>query len=174
MLGRLQSSGVLGSMFVARGRASGLEGVLRSLGAVLDASSAQRVLIREIADGLFVRSSVASDIDGRLGRAAAPVDRIYAPADFRELRQQAEARRGTGHIAGPIEQGLRVVGHVVDVRGLVGISLVQHDPSGGWLLWHRAADGRMRPLIYPDGEIIDLAIAARNGRTWAERVSSVS
>ena len=158
-------------MFVTGGRASGLEGVLRSLGALLDATSARGVLVREIADGLFVRSSVASDIDARLGRAAATVDRIYAPADFVELRLQAEARRGTGHIAGPIEQGLRIVGHVIDVRGLVGITLVRHDPSDGWLLWHRAADGRDRPLVYPDGEIIDLAIAARNRRTWTDRTS---
>ena len=110
----------------------------------------------------------------RLGRAAVPVDRIYAPADFVDLRLQAEARRGSGHIAGPIEQGLRVVGHVIDVRGLVGITLVQHDASGGWLLWHRAADGRDRPLVYPDGEIADLAIAARNRRTWTAIASSAA
>ena len=123
-------------------RSQGYEDVLRSLGAVLDAHRARSVYIRDMGDGLLVRARVIESIDARLVGRWSSLDRTYTREAIAESRRAAVARRGSGHIAGPIERSLRLVGQQADMRSLRGLTLIQHHTDDGWMLWHEGdSDG---------------------------------
>ena len=125
----------------------GYEDVLRSLGAVLDAHRARSVYIRDVGDGLLVRATVCESIDARIGGRWSWLDRTYTREAIAESRLDAIARRGTGHVAGPIERSLRLVGRQADMRSLRRLTLIQHHKDDGWLLWHEG-DSHGNPELF--------------------------
>lgn len=137
-----------------------LEDVLRSLGALLDARLAGSILIKEVDAGLVVRARISPTLEQRLEGTPVPLERVFTSQDILEQQLAGIARRGTGHVAGPIERALRQIGRMADERQLSGVTLIQHDTEGGWLLWHEAiTDGRPQLLTLTNGEIEDLNAA---------------
>ncbi len=124
-----------------------MEDILRSLGAVLDAHLARGVVIKQQDDGLIVRAHAVASIAERLEGAWAPMERVLTHVDIVQAQVAAVARRRTGHGAGLLERTLRVVGRLVDERGLRGLTLIQHASSGVWLLWHEGAGHQRATLI---------------------------
>ncbi len=143
-----------------------LEDALRSLGAVLDAHLARAILIKEVDRGFVVRAQVMPALDQRIGGAWVPLERVFTDPGLAEQRRAAVARRGSGHVAGPIERALRAVGRMADEGELTGLTLIQHASDGGWLLWHQALpDGRpqLRTLTNDALEQLTAAAPPRRG-----------
>ncbi len=125
------------------GRPRDMEDTLRSLGAVLDAVHARSVLIREAPWGLMLRAQVAVTPQDQLAGRWRSIDREMTADDLARYQREAVARRGTGHVAGPHERTLRMIGRHIDEEGREGVTLIQHPSEAGWLLWHgsSAVDG---------------------------------
>lgn len=153
------------------------EDSLRSLGAVLDAVRARGVLIREMPDGLLLRAQVAVTLRDRLDGVWTPLERHVSQDEVIRYRQEALARRGTGHVAGPHERSLRMIGRYVDDQGLVGTTLIQHATEGSWLLWSDGDDeASARLAILEDDQlrIEDAAEAATREAAADPRVAARS
>lgn len=148
-----------------------LEDVLRSVGALLDGHLARAILIKEVEHGLLLRARVAATLDQRLDGTLMPLERVFGDHDLLEQQLAAVARRGTGHLAGPIERALRTIGRMIDERELAGFLLIQHETDGAWLLWHQAiTDGRAELLAFTNGELEQLDVAV----TPARRIDDLS
>jgi hypothetical protein len=140
------------------------EDVLRSLGAVLDSVHARSVLLRESDDGFVLHAQVAATLQDRLEGHWTPFERRLTVDELARYQREAIARRGTGHVAGPHERGLRMIGRHIDQHGLRDIALYQHQTEGRWLLWHGGdpADGPALITLDDDRLLIEdtkLAVA---------------
>lgn len=120
---------------MGRDRRHGMQDVLRSLGALLDARLAQDVRITEVVDGLHVRARLVAGVADRIAGRWTSTERRFSRLEVRRLQADARRRRGHDHVPGRHERCLRMVGRVIDERGLRDVTLMQH-PSGGWLVWH--------------------------------------
>lgn len=151
-----------------------MEDALRSLGAVLDIVRARSVLIREARWGLVLRAQVAAP-GGRAEGRWGPIEREMTADDMERHRQEARARRGTGHVAGPHERSLRMVGRLIDDRDLSGVTLIQHPSETGWLLWHGLdpVDGP-HLLLLEEGQLLTRDVQERDARLARERVSAIA
>jgi hypothetical protein len=58
---------------------SDMQGVLRTVGAMLDLLSARSVIIRESGEGLLVRARVAVTLDDRIAGHWTPLERALGP-----------------------------------------------------------------------------------------------
>jgi hypothetical protein len=130
-----------------------LEDILRSLGALLDERQARGVVIIHVEGGLMVRARVTPTLEQRLLGDSISMERAFGRQDILEAQIAGVARRGTGHVAGPIERALRVIGRAADAQGLVGLTLIQHHTDDGWLVWHRTADGRQQLKTFDSAEL---------------------
>ena len=132
-------------------RTGGYEDLLRSLGAVLDERGARTIIVRDIPAGLVVRAMMAPGPGGMPGGVPggelAPIDQVFDSPTLLEAQVAALLRRGTDHVAGPIEQALRAVGREIDTQGLRDTTAVQGPSDGTWSVWHhRITDGRVEVI----------------------------
>jgi hypothetical protein len=134
-------------MLITMDRSGGYEDLLRSLGAVLDERGARTVIVRDIPAGLMVRAMVSRDsVDGRPATLV-PIERAFSSPTLLEAQIAAVLRRGTDHVAGPIERALRVVGRHIDAEGLREASAIQGAADGQWSIWHhRITDGQLEAI----------------------------
>ena len=123
---------------MGRDRRNDMQDVLRSLGALLDARLAEDVRITQVVDGLHVRAHLVAGVADRIVGRWTSSERRFSRLELHRLQADARRRRGKDHVPGRHERCLRMVGRVIDERGLRDITLIQH-PSGGWLLWHTDA-----------------------------------
>lgn len=123
---------------MARDGRNDMQDVLRSLGALLDARLARDVRITEVADGLHVRAHLVTGVADRIAGRWTSSERRFSRLEVRRLQADARGRRGQDHLPGSHERCLRMVGRVIDERGLRDVTLIQH-PGGGWLVWHTLA-----------------------------------
>ncbi|MFN8519363.1 MAG: hypothetical protein U0667_08230 [Chloroflexota bacterium] len=152
-----------------------MEDALRSLGAVLDSVRASAVLIREAPWGLVLRARVAVALHDRPEGRWSPIEREMTAADVARYRQEAVARRGSGHVAGPHERSLRMVGRRIDDEHLAAVTLIQHPAEGSWLLWHGAnpIDGPTL-LVLEDDQLLVRDARERDRRVARERRDAVA
>ena len=157
-------------MYLAVDRGRFTEDVFRSVGAVLDAHMAREVLIRELADGLYIRARVLPSVEHRLSGHWLPLERVFTSAELLEARVAAVGRRGTDHRAGPLERALRIVGRAADERDLAGLVLIQHPTDGGWMIWHTRSVGAQPELFtLSHSELNDMDMTAERTRLeWLE------
>lgn len=120
---------------MGRDRRNDMQDALRALGALLDERLAQDVRITEVADGLHVRAYLVAGVVDRIAGRWTNSERRFSRLEVRRLRADARRRRGRDHLQGRHERCLRMVGRVIDERGLRDVTLIQH-PGGGWLVWH--------------------------------------
>lgn len=113
-----------------------MEDILRSLGAVLDTRMATAIQIAQREDTLVVRALAVSGVTQRLDGCWSRVEHVLTHVDLVQLGMAQAARCRNGHVPGPHEGSLRVMGRLIDDRGLRGMTLMQHPSNGGWLLWH--------------------------------------
>jgi hypothetical protein len=125
----------------------GMEGILQSLGAVLDTHLARDVRIRQRPGGLAIRALAVAGIAQRLDGAWSRVEQVVSHVDLAQTQVAAAARQRAGHVAGPHEHSLRVLGRVIDRRHLRDVALIQHPSDAAWLLWHRASEQASLTLI---------------------------
>lgn len=151
-----------------------MEDVLRSLGAVLDTIHARAVLIREAPWGLLLRAQM-TPLRGRPDGRWSPIEREMTADDILRYQQEAVARRGTGHVAGPHERSLRMIGRHIDAHGIVEMTLIQHHAEGSWLLWHgtSAIDGPTL-LVLEEDELLVEDARARSMRIARERAEAIA
>jgi hypothetical protein len=123
-----------------------MQDVLRSVGALLDLVSARGVVVRQDGDRLVIGAQVAATLADRLEGRWSPLGRVLTPRHIARLRAEAVARRGSGHVAGPHERSLRMIGRHVDERSLSDITLIEQESESRWLLWHRD-DVHERPVL---------------------------
>ncbi len=145
----------------------GYEDALRSLGAFLDAHQARAVSIREVAVGLIVRAQMVGTVDDRLGGRWRSLERTFGANAIEAERRAARERRGTGHVAGPIERSLRLLGRQADDRRLGGLTIIQHHVDDGWLVWHDGkGSGSPELFSMSAGELgtLDAIIRSQVGR----------
>ncbi|MBX3032049.1 MAG: hypothetical protein KF809_18035 [Chloroflexi bacterium] len=154
-------------MRIRPGRRHTTEDSLRSLGAVLDAVRARGVIIRELRSGLLVRAQVAATLQDRLDGVWRPIDRLVSRGEMARYRREALARRGTGHVAGPHERSLRMIGRHIEERGLVGMTIIQHGTEGSWLLWSAGPDEASATLAVLDDHELHFRDAAEAVRREA-------
>jgi hypothetical protein len=140
----------------------GREDVLRSLGAVFDAHEARGVLVMELVDGFLLRARVPAPPDGPFGVASMDLERVFRAEDIAREQEAALARRGSGHVAGPIERALRTIGRYADEYRLVDVSAWQRGDV--WLLRHRLPDGTLTIVDLGGGELELLEWEAAAGR----------
>jgi hypothetical protein len=138
----------------------GMEGILRSLGTVLDAHLARGVEIRQHADGLVIRAEAVADIAARLDGIWSRFELILTHMDIVQAQIATAARRRSGHVAGPHERSLGVMGHLIDERGMRGLTLSQHPSDGAWLLWHEADDRQGLVLTLMTDDELEAGAAA--------------
>jgi hypothetical protein len=124
---------------ISRDRRNGMQDAFRALGALLDARLAHDIRITEVADGLHVSAQLVTGMADRIVGRWTRSERRFTRLDVRRLQADARRRRGDHHPAGRLERCLRVVGRVIDERGLRDVTLIQH-PDVGWMVWH--TDGR--------------------------------
>jgi hypothetical protein len=162
-------------LVVADRTRTGLEDTLRSLGAVLDAHRARSVYIREVEAGLLVRAQAEGTLESRIDGVAQPLERLFTTESLEEERAAAVARRGTGHVAGPIERGLRLVGHRAAESGFTGLTLIQHHTDDGWLVWHDGSTGGPQLFSLTNSELstLDAQFRARAGRQAPPTASEI-
>lgn len=120
---------------MVRDRRHEMQDSLRALGALLDARIAHDIRITEVADGLHVRAQLVSGVADRIAGRWTNSERRFSRLEVRRLQADARRRRGQDHLPGRHERCLRMVGRVIDERGLRDVTLIQH-PGGGWLVWH--------------------------------------
>jgi hypothetical protein len=154
--------------------ASSAEDLLRSLGAVLDTIRARSILIRETGDGLMLRACVTASLRDRLDERWVPIERHLSPDDLARYRAEAIARRGSEHQAGPHERSLRMIGRHIDEQALVGVTLIQSQVEGAWMLWH-GADPEAGPslLVLEDDRLRVQDARQAAARVERERSASV-
>ncbi len=140
----------------------GYEDSLRSLGAFLDTHHARSVYIREVPTGLIVRARVVQDVTHRLDGDWKSLERTFSADDIEAERAAARGRRGSGHVAGPIERALRLIGHQAHDRRVAGLTIIQHHTDDGWLVWHDDhAPGRADLFSLTAAEIMTLDAVTR-------------
>lgn len=144
---------------IGRGRPRGMQDVLRSVGAMLDLVGARLIIIREDRDTIAVRAHVAPTLNDRIEGRWSPLERALSREDLATLRAQAVARRGTGHVAGPRERSLRMVGRHIDERSLRDVHLIEYGDEDGWLLWHHDTPHQRPALILLEGRAMRVAAA---------------
>jgi hypothetical protein len=151
-----------------------MEDVLRSLGAVLDTIRARAVLIREAPWGLILRAQV-TPLHGRPEARWNPIEREMTADDLARYQREAVARRGSGHVAGPHERSLRMIGRHIDEQRTIGITLIQHPAEGSWLLWHGTStiDGPTL-LVLEEGELMVRDARERGMRVARERAEVIA
>jgi hypothetical protein len=137
-----------------------MEDILRSLGAVLDTRMAGAIQITQRADALVVRAMAVSGVTQRLDGCWSRLEHVLTHVDLVQLGIARAARTRAGHPAGPHEASLRVMGRLIDDRGLRGLTLMQHLSDGGWLLWHEVPGAETLALISLTYEEIQAADAA--------------
>ena len=145
----------------------GYEDALRSLGAFLDSHQARAVSIREVSAGLIVRAQMVASFDDRLAGRWQSLERTYSAAAIEAERRVARERRGTGHVAGPIERSLRLLGRQADDRRLRGLTIIQHHVDDGWLVWHDGkGNGSPELFSMSAGELgtLDAIVRSQVGR----------
>lgn len=138
----------------------GMEDILRSLGTVLDSHLARRVEIRQRMDGLLVRAEAVASISARLEGTWSRLELLMTHVDLVQAEIAVAARRRAGHMAGPHERSLGMLGHLIDERGLRGLMLSQHPSTGAWLLWHEASEGQGLILTVLTEDALEAAAAA--------------
>lgn len=148
---------------MGRDRRNDMQDVLRSLGALLDARLAHDVRITEVVDGLHVRAQLVAGVADRIAGRWTSSERRFTRLEVRRLQDDARRRRGQDHLPGRHERCLRMVGRVIDERGLRDVTLMQH-PEGGWLVWHTESRSARYVLTFL-GEDELLA--------WSDQVASV-
>jgi len=116
-----------------------MEDILWSLGAVLDGQLARAVEIRQRTHGLVIRALTVASIAQRLDGAWSHLEQVVTRADLTQTQVAAAARERAGHLAGPHERSLRLLGRVIDRHGLRDVTLIQHPSDTAWLLWHRTS-----------------------------------
>ncbi len=134
-------------MLITMDRSGGFEDLLRSLGAVLDERGARTIIVRDIPAGLLVRAVMAREAaDGRPATLV-PIERAFSSPTLLEAQIAAVLRRGTDHVAGPIERALRVVGRCIDAQGIRDATAIQGAADGQWSIWHhRITDGQLEAI----------------------------
>ena len=156
-------------------RGRGLQDVLRSIGAVLDSNLARAVLVKEVETGLVVRARVSTTLEDRLAGASVPLERAYSKDELLEEQLAAVGRRGSGHLAGPIERAMRTIGRMADDRHLAELVIIQHDSEGAWLLWHNAvSNGKPELLAFSADELeqLDMAVTPAARRRAATALTT--
>lgn len=139
---------------MARDRRNDMQDALRSLGALLDARLAHDVRITEVVDGLHVKANLVAGVADRIAGRWTSSERRFSRLEVRRLQADARRRRGQEHLPGRHERCLRMVGRVIDDRGLRDITLIQH-PGGGWLVWHtEARSARFVLTFLPEDELL--------------------
>lgn len=118
----------------------GMEDILRSLGSVLDTQMARAVEIRLRGHGLAIQALAVAGIAQRLDGAWSQLEQVITHVDPVQSQIASAARDRARHVPGPHERSLRVLGRVIDLRGLREVTLIQHPSDAAWLLWHRASD----------------------------------
>jgi hypothetical protein len=108
---------------------------------------------------------VTTTLRDRLDDRWTDIERVMSPDDMQRYRAEAIARRGTGHIAGPHERSLRMIGRHIDEHRLEAVTLIQDRSEGSWLMWHGtdAAEGPRLAIL--DGDVLLL----EDARAAAER-----
>ena len=142
----------------------GMEDILRSLGAVLDTQMARAVRIRQHGDRLAVRALAVAGIAQRLDGAWSELERVITHVDRTQAQAAAAGRSRPGYVAGPHEHSLRVLGRVIDRRGLRDVTLIQHPSGVAWLLWHRVSARATLTLITLTNDELVAADAAVQSR----------
>jgi len=141
------------TMLITMDRAGGYEDLLRSLGAVLDERGARTIIVRDIPAGLQVRALMPTGVEG-VGETFAPIDLVFESPTLLEAQIDGLLRRGTDHVAGPIEQALRAVGREIDVQGLRDTTVVQGPGADRWSVWHhRITDGQVEVICLTDEDL---------------------
>lgn len=148
---------------MGRDRRNGMQDALRSLGALLDARLAHDVRITEVADGLHVRASLVASVADRIAGRWTNSERRFGRLEVRRLQDEARRRRGQDHVPGRHERCLRMVGRVIDERGLRDVTLIQH-PDGGWLVWHTETRSSRHVLTF---------LAEDELLAWSDQVATV-
>jgi hypothetical protein len=139
---------------MGRDRRNDMQDALRSLGALLDARLAHDVRITEVVDGLHVRAQLVAGVADRIAGRWTSSERRFTRLEVRRLQDEARHRRGQDHLPGPHERCLRMVGRVIDERGLRDVTLIQH-PDGGWLVWHTESRSERYVLTFlPEDELL--------------------
>ncbi|MCY7420060.1 MAG: hypothetical protein LH650_16550 [Chloroflexi bacterium] len=113
-----------------------MEDILCSLGALLDSRMAGAIQITQRPDTLVVRAMAVSGVTQRLDGCWSRLEHVLTHVDLVQLGVAQAARNRSGHVAGTHETSLRVIGRLIDDRGLRSLTLMQHPSDGGWLLWH--------------------------------------
>jgi hypothetical protein len=154
----------------------GMEDILRSLGAVLDTQMARRVEIRQRADGLAIRALAVAGIAERIEGIWSRLEQLVTHVDLAQTQVAAAARDRAGHVAGPHERALRVLGRVIDRRRLRDVTLIQHPSDAAWLLWHRtnAQAGPTLITLTQDELLAADMTAARSSEPFSAPVPRVS
>ncbi len=145
----------------------GYEDALRSLAGILDAHHAPAVSIREVPAGLIVRARMVATIDDRLTGRWQSLERTFSADAIEAERGAARERRGTGHVAGPIERSLRLLGRQADDRRLCGLTIIQHHVDDGWLVWHDGkgdGDPELFSMSAADLGTLDAIVRSQVGR----------
>lgn len=139
----------------------GMEDILRSLGTVLDTQMARAVEIRQRGDSLVVRALAVAGIAQRLDGAWTQLEQVITHVDVTQAQIASAARDRAGHVTGPHERSLRVLGRVIDRRGLREVTLIQHPSDTAWLLWHRASgDADVTLMTLTQDELVAADAAA--------------
>ena len=157
------------------GRSRDMEDSLRSLGAILDALRASSVLIRESPRVLILRAQVAVPVGDRVEGGWRSIDRMMSADDLLRYRQEAIARRGTGHLAGRYERSLRMIGRHIDEGGLEMVTLIQHRTATSWVLWHGTslADGPTL-LVLEDDQLLVGDSREADSRVARQRAEAIA
>lgn len=148
---------------LGRDRRNDMQDVLRALGALLDARLAHAVRITEVADGLHVRAQMVAGVADRIAGRWTSSERRFSRLEVRRLQDDARRRRGQDHVPGRHERCLRMVGRVIDERGLRDVTLIQH-PDGGWLVWHTESRSARYVLAF---------LAEDELLAWSDQVASI-
>ena len=156
-------------MLISMDRSGGYEDLLRSLGAVLDERGARTIIVRDIPAGLLVRAVVAREASGEHPATLVPIERAYSDPTLLEAQVRAVLRRGTDHVAGPIERALRVVGRRIDAQGLQEATAIQGAADGQWSIWHhRITDGQLEAITLSADDLEGFGLAGPLDRGLSE------
>jgi hypothetical protein len=156
-------------MLITMDRSGGYEDLLRSLGAVLDERGARTIIVRDIPAGLMVRALMTGEGAGDRPGTLVPIERVFPSPTLLEAQVNAVLRRGSDHVAGPIERALRVVGRRIDSQGLREATAIQGAPDGQWSVWHhRITDGQLEAITLTADDIEGFGLAGPLDRGLSE------
>jgi hypothetical protein len=102
----------------------------------------------------MLRAQVSVTPQDQLAGRFRSLDRELTAGDVARYQREAVARRGTGHLAGPHERTLRMIGRHIDEAGLEGVMLIQHPTDAGWLLWHGTSPDGPDLLVLEHDELL--------------------